>query len=77
MDFMHPWIKMSVKREADMGQTQAGRPANNFQLETDATIHRHLEKIRSVHKKVGAKRQKSQAGRPHFVMPRAHLSRGS
>ena len=26
MDFMHPWIKMSVKREAKMCQTQAGRP---------------------------------------------------
>ena len=24
MDFMHPWIKMSVKREAEMCQTQAG-----------------------------------------------------
>ena len=60
MDFMHPWIKMSVKREAEMGQTQAGRPRRvqptyNFQFQTDATIHRHLEKIRSVHKKVGAK----------------------
>ena len=64
MDFMHPWIKMSVKREAEMGQTQAGRPAYNFQRQTDATIHRHLEKIRSVHEKVGEKRWKSQAGRP-------------
>ena len=27
MDFMHPWIKMSVKREAEMCQTQASRPA--------------------------------------------------
>ena len=26
MDFMHPWIKMSVKQEAEMSQTQAGRP---------------------------------------------------
>ena len=26
MDFMHSWIKMSVKREAEMCQTQAGRP---------------------------------------------------
>ena len=26
MDFMHPWIKMSVKQEAEMCQTQAGRP---------------------------------------------------
>ena len=26
MDFMHPWIKMSVKREAEMCQTQAGQP---------------------------------------------------
>jgi len=59
MDFMHLWIKMSVKREAEMGQTQAGRPAYNFQLQTDTTIHRHLEKIRSVHEKVDAKRRKS------------------
>ena len=64
MDFMHPWVKMSVKREAEMGQTQAGRPrrgrpAYNFQLQTDTTIHRHLEKIKSVHEKFGAKRQKS------------------
>ena len=28
MDFMHPWIKMSVKWEAEMCQTQAGRPTN-------------------------------------------------
>ena len=60
MDFMHPWIKMLVKREAEMCQTQAGqprrgRPAYKYQLQTDATIHRHLEKIRSVHEKVGAK----------------------
>ena len=27
MDFMHPWIKMSVNPEAEMCQTQAGRPA--------------------------------------------------
>ena len=32
MDIMHPWIKMSVKRETEMCQTQAswprrGRPA--------------------------------------------------
>ena len=27
MDFIHMWIKMSVKREAEMCQTQAGRPA--------------------------------------------------
>ena len=26
MDFMHPWIKMSVKREAETCRTQAGRP---------------------------------------------------
>ena len=26
MDFMHPWIKMSVKWEAEMCQTQSGRP---------------------------------------------------
>ena len=37
MDFIHMWIKMSVKREAEMCQTQAGqprrgRPAYNFQL---------------------------------------------
>ena len=25
MDFMHPWIKMSVKWEAEMCQTQAGQ----------------------------------------------------
>ena len=30
MDFMHPWIKMSVKREADMCQTQAGRPRRGW-----------------------------------------------
>ena len=32
MDFMHPLIKMSVKRRAEMCQLQAGRPAYNFQL---------------------------------------------
>ena len=26
MGFMHPWIKMSVKQEAEMCQTQADRP---------------------------------------------------
>ena len=26
MDFIHMWIKMSVKREAEMCQTQGGRP---------------------------------------------------
>ena len=26
MDFIHMWIKMSVKREAEMCQTQAGGP---------------------------------------------------
>ena len=26
MDFMHPWIKMSVKREAEMCQAHAGWP---------------------------------------------------
>ena len=36
MDFMHPLIKMSVKRRAEMCQLQAsqprgGRPAYNFQ----------------------------------------------
>ena len=63
MDFMHPWIKMSVKREAEMCQTQAGRPTN-CQLQTDATLHRHLDKIRSVHEKGGCERRKSQAGWP-------------
>ena len=53
IDFMHPWIKMSVKREAEMCQIQAG----------------HLEKIRSVHEKVGAKRRKCQAGRPGRGLP--------
>ena len=28
MDFMLPWIKMSVKWEAEMCQTQASRPTN-------------------------------------------------
>ena len=42
MDFIYMWIKMSVKREAEMCQTQAGqprgdRPAYNFQLQIDAT----------------------------------------
>ena len=42
MDFMHPLIKMSVKRRAEMCQLQAGRPmgggpAYNFQLSTNAT----------------------------------------
>ena len=37
MDFIHMWIKMSVKWEAEMCQIQAGRPrrgwpAYNFQL---------------------------------------------
>ena len=37
MDFIHMWIKMSVKRETEMCQTLAGRlrrgwPAYNFQL---------------------------------------------
>ena len=64
---------MSVKQEAEIRQTQAGRPAYKFQLQTDATIHRHLEKIRSVHEKVGVKRTKSQAGRPHFAASRAQL----
>jgi hypothetical protein len=58
MDIMHLLIKMSVKQEAKTYQTQAGRPAKVL-LKTDATIHRHLEKIRSVHEKVGAKRRKS------------------
>ena len=30
MDFMHPWIKMSVKREPEMCQTQAGRPRRGW-----------------------------------------------
>ena len=64
MDFMHPWIKMSVKQEAEMCQTQAGRPrggrpAYQRQLQTDATLHRHLDKIKSVHEKVGDKQQES------------------
>ena len=58
MDFMHPLIKISVKREAEMCQTQADRPTN-YQLQTNATIHLHLDKIRSVHEKVGAKWKKS------------------
>ena len=71
---MHSWIKMLVKREAEMCQTQAGRPrrgwpANKYQLQTDTTIHRHLEKIRSVHEKVVAKWMKSQAGRPRGGQP--------
>ena len=28
MDFMHPWIKMPVKWEAEMCETQAGRPTS-------------------------------------------------
>ena len=28
MDFMHPWIKMSVKREPEICQTQASRPTS-------------------------------------------------
>jgi hypothetical protein len=58
VDFMFPWIKMSVKREAEMYKTQAGRPTN-CQHQTDATLHRHLDKIRSVHEKVGDKWQES------------------
>ena len=30
MNFMHPWIKMSEKREAKMSQTQAGRPRRGW-----------------------------------------------
>ena len=58
MDFMHPLIQMSVKREAKTCQTQAGRPTKVL-LKTDAAIHCHLEKIRSVHEKVDAKWRKS------------------
>ena len=60
---MHPWIKMSVKREAEMCQIQAGWPTN-CQLQTDANPHRHLDKIRSVHEKDGDKWQESQADQP-------------
>ena len=43
MDFMHPWIKMSVKQEAEMGQTQdsrprRGRPAYNFKPMQPSTV---------------------------------------
>ena len=38
-----------------------------------SNLHRHQEEIRSVHEKVGAKRRKSQAGRPHFAASRPHL----
>jgi len=72
LDFIHMLIKKSVKRRAKTCRTQAGRPTN-YQLKTKATIHRHLEKIRSVHEKVGTKRTKSQAGRPHFAASRPHL----
>ena len=42
MDFIHMWIMMSVKREAEMCQTQAsrprrGRPASNCQHSGNAT----------------------------------------
>ena len=74
MDFMHPWIKKSMKREAEMCQTQADRPrrgrtATNCQLQTDATLHRHLDKIRSIHEKGGCERRKSQAGQPGRGLP--------
>ena len=62
------WIKMLVKREAEMCQTQAGQ-LTNYQLQTDATNHLHLEKIKSVHEKVGAKQRKSQASRPRGGRP--------
>ena len=70
---------MSVKQEAEIRQTQAGRPAYKFQLQTDATIHRHLEKIGASMRRSARNGQNprptglGEAGRPHFAASRAQL----
>ena len=82
------WIKMSVKREAEMSQTQAGRlplgrPAYNFQLQIDAT---HTDTRR----RSGASTRRAvangvnpkpaglgEADQPHFAAPQPQLWRGS
>ena len=83
MDFMHPLIKMSVKRRAEMCQLQAGRPAYNFQLSTNATYtdtrRRSGVSTRRSAPNGGNPRPAGlgKAGRPYFAVSRAHLWRGS
>ena len=60
LDFIHMVVKISVKWEAEMSQTQAGRPrsgwpAYKFQRKTEATFHRHIEMMSCVHEKGGCK----------------------
>ena len=68
MEFMHPWIKMSVKQEAEMCQTQASRP-NNHVLWTQSSSIDFQETIKAVHKKSVARWWDPQAGRPRGGRP--------
>ena len=68
MEFMHPWVKMSAKWEAEMSQTQAGRPTN-CHTSTRRNHYRPPGVIKSIHEKAVQIWQRSQADQPRGGRP--------